>query len=42
MDLINSLVDHAIKVDFAALPKSVVEKTKLFILDSLGAGLEEA
>jgi 2-methylcitrate dehydratase PrpD len=39
MELIQSFVDHAMKLDFAALPKSVVEKTKLFILDSLGVAL---
>ncbi len=39
MDLSNTLVDHAMKADFAALPKSIVEKTKLFILDSLGVAM---
>ncbi len=39
MELIQSFVDHAMKLDFSALPKSVVEKTKLFILDSLGVAL---
>jgi 2-methylcitrate dehydratase PrpD len=39
MDLIHSLVDHAMKADFASLPESVVEKTKLFILDSLGVAM---
>jgi 2-methylcitrate dehydratase PrpD len=39
MDLIQSLVDHAMKLDYAALPKSAVEKTKFFILDSLGVAL---
>jgi 2-methylcitrate dehydratase PrpD len=39
MDLISSLADHVGKIDFEALPRSVVEKTKLFILDSLGVAL---
>ncbi len=39
MELIQSFVDHAAKLDFTMLPESVVEKTKLFILDSLGVAL---
>jgi 2-methylcitrate dehydratase PrpD len=39
MDLIQSFVGHAMKLDYAALPKSAVEKTKFFILDSLGVAL---
>jgi 2-methylcitrate dehydratase PrpD len=39
MDLIYSLADHVVKTDFEALPKEVVEKTKLFTLDSLGLAM---
>ncbi len=39
MDLIYSLADHVVKTSFEALPEEVVEKTKLFALDSLGLAI---
>ncbi len=39
MDMVFTLAEHVVKTDFKALPKEVVEKTKLFVLDTLGAAL---
>jgi 2-methylcitrate dehydratase PrpD len=39
MDLIYSLADHVVSTHFEALPREVVEKTKLFALDSLGLAM---
>ena len=39
MDLVSTLAEHVVKTNFEALPKEVVEKTKLFILDALGVAL---
>jgi hypothetical protein len=39
MDPIVSVAEHIVKTRFEDLPKDVVEKVKLFILDSLGVAL---
>jgi 2-methylcitrate dehydratase PrpD len=39
MDPISSVAEHIVKTRFEDLPKDVVEKVKLFILDSLGVAL---
>jgi 2-methylcitrate dehydratase PrpD len=39
MDPIFTVAEHIIKTRFEDLPKDVVEKVKLFVLDSLGVAL---
>lgn len=39
MDMIYSIADHIVTTDFEALPKEIVDRTKLFILDSLGVAM---
>jgi 2-methylcitrate dehydratase PrpD len=39
MDIIYTLADHVVNTDFESLPDEVVEKTKLFLLDTLGVAL---
>lgn len=39
MDLIFAFADHVLNTNFESLPQEVVEKTKLFILDTLGVAM---
>lgn len=39
MDIVYTLADHVVNTDFESLPDEVVEKTKLFLLDSLGVAM---
>ena len=42
MDKIYTLADHVLNTEFNKLPKDVIHKTKLFILDSLGVAIAAA
>ncbi|MEW6672554.1 MAG: MmgE/PrpD family protein [Thermodesulfobacteriota bacterium] len=39
MDMIYTLADHVVNTNFNTLPDEVIEKTKLFLLDTLGVAL---
>lgn len=39
MDMMDTLADHVVNTDFESLPDKVVERTKLFLLDSLGVAM---
>ena len=39
MNLIKRLTEHIDKTNFNSLPSEVVERTKVFILDTIGVGI---